>query len=326
MSKVRWGILSTASISSSFIKAIKKSDMAEVVAVASRYKSSADAWARQYDIPRSFPSYEGMLSYKEMDAVYIPLPNSLHAQWAIKALKAGFPVLCEKPIAVNAIEAQQISEAAKECNLPVAEGFMYRFHPLFDKVQELIADGQIGDITSIHSKFTYMLDNPGEIPASKELAGGSLMDIGCYSINLSRLISGSEPLRVTAIERRNDVDETMFGILDFPSGILASFECSISNFERHRAEISGTKGSIVIDDPWIPGCQNTSFMVFREEQAAEQIVVNGNDAYLLEIEDFSKVVAGQKAPRWPIEDAVNNMKVIDALFESARTNQVTEVK
>jgi len=326
--KIRWGILSTAQISKQIIRAAKDSANCEIVAVSSRHKSTADSWARQHDIPRAFQSYDEMLKCSDMiDAIYNPLPNSLHAEWTIKALKAGFPVLCEKPFTINAAQALEVAGVAAETGLHVSEAYMYRHHPLYDQVLSAIyEDKAIGNLCSIHSQFTFMMDNPEEVSGSATLGGGSLLDVGCYCVHASRMISRSEPQKVFAFEnRRSGVDTSMFGLLEFPSGIKASFESSIGNFERHRLEITGTTGSIVIDDPWIPGNTATGFNIFRSDQKGEHFVVKGVNTYQLEIEEFADVVMGIKKPRWPVEDAVNNMKVIDALSASASKGKAVKL-
>lgn len=314
---LRWGILGTAQISIEIIKAASLSTQSRVEAVASRDPDRAQAWARRYGIPLSFGSYDDLLSSGQVDLIYNPLPNSLHAEWTIRALEAGCPVLCEKPLTANAEQAREIQAKSVKTGLYVAEGFMYRYHPVYENVLELIGSGTIGKVCTVNSQFTFMLDDRSAIPASKKLAGGALMDVGCYSVNLSRMIAGCEPSRVSAFERRYDVDDVLMGLLDFPNGILAQFETSIASGERHRVEIAGETGAIVLDRPWIPGDDEAQFVVRRWEKPDETIRVKGANPYQLEIEDFVAVCKGRREPRWPIQDAVNNMAVLDALYKSA---------
>jgi|YNPNPStandDraft_1061719.scaffolds.fasta_scaffold05997_2 xylose dehydrogenase (NAD/NADP) len=314
---MRWGILGTASISRQIIKAIAVSPLCELGAVASRDLSRARAWAREHGIPHAFGSYDELLRSGKADVIYNPLPNSLHAEWTIRALEAGHPVLCEKPFAANAAQAREVQKVSERTGLHVAEAFMYRYHPVYEKLFELLEEGAIGPVALLHSQFTFMLEDRSAIPASKELAGGALMDVGCYCVNFSRMLAGCEPSRVSAFERRTSVDDTFVGMLEFHNGILADFETSIACAERHTAEVVGTTGAIVLERPWYPGDEAGLLRIERWGSNDEVISVPGANPYLLEIEDFVDVCSGRKEPRWPLQDAVDNMAAIDALYESA---------
>jgi len=321
----RWGILGTAQISLEIIKAIREGrDCGELRAVASRNPLKAQAWAERHNIPLAFGSYSDLLNSGEVDLIYNPLPNALHAEWTIQALETGHSVLCEKPIAADALEARAMQQAAAKAGRYVAEAFMYRFHPQWSRVKELLNNEVIGSVTSMHSQFTFMLDDRSAIAASKELAGGALMDVGCYCINFSRMIADCEPGLVAAFERRETVDDTLLGLLEFPNGILAQFETSIANYERHRAEIAGTIGAIILDSPWVPGKAPARIKVYRPDLPAEEIVIPPTNSYQLEVEDFVAVCRNRSRPRWPISDAVANMAVIDALLLSARTKRAIQ--
>jgi predicted dehydrogenase len=322
---VRWGILGAAQIARRIVRAIGQSRSSVVGAVASRNLERAVEFAGEHGIPRAFGSYEELLNSRDVDAVYVPLPNSLHAEWTMRALEAGKPVLCEKPFAVSAAQAREMAAVSRRTGLLLAEAFMYRFHPMYETVSGLIESGAIGRIIAIDSAFTFFLEDRGEIPASFELAGGSLMDVGCYCVNLSRMIAKAEPSRAFAFERRTTVDDTMVGALEFANGPLAHFECSIEASERLRVEIVGTGGEIVLGNAWIPGEADAEVLVRRggEEQ---RIVVPGANAYRLEVEDFVRALRTGQPLRWPPEDAIANMAVIDALYESARTGKSVEVK
>ena len=315
--RVRWGILSTAHIGRALIRGIGQSDGSCVQGVASREWTRANEWAKEHGIPRAFGAYDDMLESHEVDAIYNPLPNSMHAEWTIRALEAGLPVLCEKPLTVDAAEARKVVAAAKRARLPVAEAFMYRFHPMYDQVLDLIAAGAIGDVIAVRCAFTFRLTDRANIICSTELAGGALMDVGCYCVNLARRIAGCEPARAQAFERRTTVDDTLMGALEFPNGILAQFECSIENAGRSWAEIAGTDGLIRIPKPWFPGEEQAEFIVRRGDHE-ETIVTPGANTYRLEVEDFATALRTHQPPRWPAEDAVANMAVIDALYASAR--------
>jgi D-xylose 1-dehydrogenase (NADP+, D-xylono-1,5-lactone-forming) len=323
--RYRWGILGTAEIALEIIKGIQLGDCGELQAIASRDIDKANDWACIHGIPLAYGSYEDLLRSDEVDMVYIPLPNSLHAQWTIKALEAGHCVLCEKPISTSAAEAEAVAAAAKRSGMHVAEAFMYRFHPQWIRILELIQSGAIGDVSTLHSQFTFLLDDPAANPFSAKLGGGALMDVGCYCVDFLRMIAGCEPVRVSALERRKDVDETMLGLLEFPGGVLASFETSIANYERHRAEIAGTQGSILMQNPWIPGDEAATIIVHRDGQAPETIIVPPANSYQLEVEEFVAVSNGEAKPARSVADAVANMKVIDALFRSARENVAIKI-
>lgn len=318
----RWGILGTANIARALIKAIKQSRNSEVAAIASRSGEKAKAWAKNFDIPGYFDSYQKLLDCPDLDGVYIPLPNSLHADWTMRALKSGLPVLCEKPIAVNAREAEKIYAVSRSAGRYVAEAFMYRFHPVYQEVRKIMQRGDIGKISTIFSRFTFRLEDRSEIPANADLAGGALMDVGCYCVNVSRLLTDSEPRKVCALEKRSNVDDTMLGLLEFPDGVLAQFETSIENFERHRVEISGNLGSILLEDPWVPGTKDTEILLKKPGQPDQKIIIKGKDAYQLEVEEFVEVCRKKVDPTWTFEDSIKNMRVIDALLLSAKEGKV----
>ncbi|MCX5758961.1 MAG: Gfo/Idh/MocA family oxidoreductase [Candidatus Hydrogenedentes bacterium] len=336
MALVRWGILGTASIAESLAEGIRLSSNSLLTAIASRSLARAQAWAERFDVPRAFGSYDELLHSGEVDAVYIPLPNSMHAEWTIRSLEAGSPVLCEKPFTANAAEAREVMRVRDRTGLPVAEGFMYRFHPLQRRVLEYVSDGAIGNVIGIQSTFTFLLDDPHSISASAELVGGALWDVGCYPVSLSRRVAQCEPVRASAMMRGGAiptksplttgfVDDTLIGMLEFPNGILAQIECSIECFERVRAEIVGTKGAIVMESPWNPGNQRAEFTL-RREGRTDRIETSGANRFQLEVEDFAEAVLTGTSPRWPVEDAVANMAALDALIASARTGTVVRVE
>lgn len=314
---VRWGILSTAHIGRALVRGIGLSDGSCVQAVASREYTRAGEWAKEQGIPRALGSYEELLEAHDVDCIYNPLPNSMHAEWTIKALEAGKPVLCEKPFTVDAAQAREVVEVARRTGVLVAEAFMYRFHPLYDQVLELLSTGIIGDIVTIRSAFTFRLTDRSNIRCSGELAGGALMDVGCYCVNLARRIAGCEPVLAQAFERRTTVDDTLVGSLEFPNGIIAYFECSIEDSGRSCAEITGTEGAIALPSPWFPGEDQSSFVLKRGGKE-ETIPAPGANSYKLEVEDFVRAYRKHESLRWPAQDAIANMAVIDALYRSAR--------
>jgi len=324
-SELRWGILSTASIGGALVRAIGLHEGSRVHAVASRQRGRADEWAKEHGIPRAFGSYEEMLESGEIDAVYNPLPNSMHREWTIKALEAGLPVLCEKPFTVNAAEARGVAAVAKRIGLPVAEAFMYRFHPVYDRILALIAAGAIGEVVGIRSAFSFTLDDRTSIPWSAALAGGALMDVGCYCVNLARLVTGCEPCRAAAVERRDGVDGTFVGVLEFPDGALATFECSMEREGREFAQIEGSRGTIELATPWFRGDEQPAFTLRRDGQE-ERVVTSSAYSYRLEVTDFVEAVRTGRTPRWPVEDAIANMAAIDALFRAASERRIVDVE
>ena len=317
----RWGILGTANIADAFVRAVHHSSCSLVQAVASRDIDKARQWAAVRHLPEGYGSYSDLIASENVDGVYIPLPNSLHHKWTLAAIRAGKPVLCEKPLATSAAQAREIRDAADQAGVLVAEGFMYRHHPIYEKVFKLIRSGVIGKVGTIHAQFSFFLDDPGSISGSAQLAGGALMDVGCYCVHLARWVAGCEPARVSAFEIRKEVDQTMVGLLAFPNGILAHFETGIVGTERHRAEIAGTTGSILLQNPWHPGEDKGELIVRRWGQPDETIPVPGVDPYQRQVEQFVQAATGGKPFSWPLDDAVNNMAVIDALFASATTGR-----
>jgi predicted dehydrogenase len=285
-------------------------------AVASRSPDKARQFAQHHSIPLAFSSYGELLASGEVDAVYVPLPNSLHAEWTVRAVEAGLHVLCEKPLATTPGEARVIARAAAAAGRIVVEAFMYRHHPVYSQVLDRIRSGAIGPVVALDSEFSFLLDEPGSIVASAELGGGALADVGCYCVSFSRLIAGSEPSRVTAYASGGEVDDSMVGLLEFPNGILARFFTSIQAAERHRAEIRGTTGTILLESPWHPGEASAAFRLQRHGREDEVISVPGADPYVLQVDDFVRACTGS-TPRWPIEDAIANMEVLDALRQAA---------
>jgi len=319
---IRWGVLGTADITTTVIPAIQRSSGSVVNAIASRGIGRAENWADRYDIPEMFGSYEECIESGVVDVFYLPLPNSLHARWTIRCLESGFPVLCEKPLAANAEQAREVADVSRRTRLPVMEGFMYRFHPLFDRVLELIELDRIGEVSTMDATFTFIEEDRSSIVASEKMAGGALWDVGCYGVNLMRMIAGCEPARVCAFARHSTVDDIMVGIMDFPNGILSRFETSIANAEKHHVEIAGSKARIVIDDPWLPGSEDTTIRVRCHQKPDEVIIVPGADTFRLQIEHFNDVVMNGVRQRWPLDDAVANMVVLDALAESAQEGRI----
>ena len=323
---LRWGILSTADIGMrKVIPGIRRAARCEVVAIASRDAEAARAAAARLDIPRAHGSYEALLGDPDVDAVYIPLPNHLHAEWTIAALRAGKHVLCEKPLAMTADEAQGMVDVAHETGLHLMEAFMYRHHPTWVAALDLVDSGRIGTLTAVQSWFSFFNDDPTNIRNIREYGGGALFDIGCYSVNLSRMIFGAEPRRVQASIRRDPtsgVDVLTSAILDFDRGI-ATFTCSTRSESDQRVDVYGSTGRISIGIPFnIPPDRPTSIFLTAGGDppvapATEVLEYPTADPYAVEFERFATAVLDGGPTPVPPEDAVANLRVIDAIFAAA---------
>ncbi|MDX9973237.1 MAG: Gfo/Idh/MocA family oxidoreductase [FCB group bacterium] len=325
-STVRWGILSTAHINRAFLGGAALCADCRVHAVSSREWTRANEYAKEHGIPRAFGSYEELLRSGEVDAIYNPLPNSMHCEWTIRALEAGLHVLCEKPFAVTADEARQMAEASKRTGKLLAEAFMYRYHPIYDRILETIKAGGIGQIVAIRVTQNFLMrDWATNIRASGELAGGATMDVGCYCINFCRRILGEEPARAFAFERRGNVDNTLSGSLEFPGGAIAQFQVSMETNGYARAEIMGTAGLILMDQPFFPGYNDTQFTLRRGTED-EVVTVPGANCYAMEIQDFAEAMRSNRPTRWPVDDAIKNMAVIDACYQAAKEGRAVAVE
>ena len=323
MDKVRWGIMSTAEIGATkVIPAMQKGALCDIQALASRSLEKAKALAAKLKIPRTFGSYEKLLDCAEIDAVYIPLPNHLHVPWSIKALEAGKHVLCEKPIALSATEAQKLLDVSKRHpNLKIMEAFMYRHHPQWQNAQHLVASGEIGALRTIQSFFSYHNTDPNNIRNMANLGGGGLMDIGCYSISVSRFIFDAEPQKVCGLmeyDPQLEVDRLTSAVLDFGKG-TSTFTCSTQLTPYQRVNIFGTQGRIEIEIPFNAPPDQPCRMWQQTRDRTEEISFPICDQYTIQGDLFSKAILNDTDVPTPLEDAVANMKVIDALVESANT-------
>lgn len=320
-STVRWGVLSTANIGRAAVNpAIQGSSNGELVAVASRDGDSARSFAESHGIPDSYGSYQALLDAPDIDAVYIPLPNSMHLEWTLKALGAGKHVLCEKPLALDVAECEEMIAAAEDAGRILMEAFMYRFHPRFERAASLINGGAIGELRTLRSAFTFKLTNPANIRFDASLGGGSLMDVGCYCVNVIRTLANAEPVEVQASANWSDsgVDDHMAGILRFENGVLGHFDCSLSLERREFFEAAGTEGTLLVDDAFVPGKGDVSIEERRGRKGAKEHLVAGVDEYQQMVEHFADCVISGKAPRYGAQEAAANMAAITALYASAR--------
>jgi predicted dehydrogenase len=322
MDKVRWGIMSTAEIGAKkVIPAMQNSTHCDIQALASLSLEKAKALATKLKIPRTFGSYEELLDCAEIDAVYIPLPNHLHVPWSIKALEAGKHVLCEKPIALSALEAQKLLDTSKKHpELKIMEAFMYRHHPQWQKARQLVASGEIGALQTIQSFFSYYNTDPNNIRNMASIGGGGLMDIGCYTISLSRFIFDAEPQKVCGLmeyDPQFDVDRLTSVLLDFGKG-TSTFTCSTQLAPYQRVNIFGTRGRIEIEIPFNAPPDQPCRMWCQTQDQTEEISFPICDQYTIQGDLFSKAILNDTDVPTPLEDALANMKVIDALVESAK--------
>jgi predicted dehydrogenase len=320
MKKVSWGILSTAKIGvGKVIPAMQKGKYSQIKAIASRSMEKAEKAAQRLGIPKAYGSYEQLLEDPEIEAVYNPLPNHLHLEWTIKALKAGKHVLCEKPIGLNFKEADHLrKEMRKFPDLKVMEAFMYRFHPQWPAVKKLINEGTIGELKNIHSIFSYYNDNPEDIRNQPEIGGGGLLDIGCYCISLSRYLFDSEPIRVCGtIERdpKMKTDRLTSAVLKFEKG-TSTFTCSTQLIDRRHVEVFGTRGKIEMTTPFVPSAESRAKIIHQTGSRTKEILFDLCDQYTIQGDQFSLAVLNDTDVPTPIEDAVANMKVIDKIMES----------
>ncbi|NNM06679.1 MAG: Gfo/Idh/MocA family oxidoreductase [Gemmatimonadetes bacterium] len=319
--KLSWGVISTAKIGQRAVNpAIQASSNGELLAVASRDAGKARAFAEEAGIPTSYGSYQALLDDPSIDAVYNPLPNSLHREWTIRAVEQGKHILCEKPLALDAAECREMEAAAAANGVKLMEAFMYRFHPRTERVLEMVREGEVGDIRQIRSSFTFPLDRPDDIRWDRELGGGALMDVGCYCINVSRTLARREPVEVRAMANFRDggVDQQMAGSLRFEDGLLAHFDCALTMDRTEVYHLLGTDGHIRILDAFVPGTEDVVIERFDAEDNLTPISVPGGDEYRLMVEHFADAVLNDGPLRYSPEEAALNMKVIEALYESAR--------
>ena len=325
MNKLRWGILSTAKIGTAkVIPAMQRGEFTEVVAIASRDAQRAKAAAAELGIPKSHGSYEALLADPDVDAVYNPLPNHLHVPWSIQALEAGKHVLCEKPIGLSADEGRQLVAAGtKHPRLKLMEAFMYRNHPQWQTARQLVRDGKIGELRTIQSFFSYFNDDPANIRNQADIGGGALMDIGCYPISVSRFIFEAEPQRVFGIVEFDPTfktDRLASAVLDFGRG-TSTFTCSTQLVPYQRVNISGTRGRVEIEIPFNAPPDKPCRLWHEHDGTNDEIAFPICDQYTIQGDLFAQAVLNDTPVPTPIEDAVGNMEVIEAVIASGRSGE-----
>jgi predicted dehydrogenase len=322
MSKIRWGILSTAKIGTEkVIPAMQQGEHCDVMAIASRDAQRAAEAAQRLGLAKSYGSYEELLADPEVDAIYNPLPNHLHVSWSIRALEAGKHVLCEKPIGLSAADGQQLVDAAARFpQLKLMEAFMYRHNLQWRRAKELATDGAIGELRTIQSFFSYFNDNPADIRNQADIGGGGLMDIGCYNISLSRFIFEGEPEAVVGDvewDPQLKTDRLASGILKFKNG-TSTFTCSTQLEPYQRVNIFGTKGRVEIEIPFNAPADRPCRMWLQREGQFEELDLPTCNQYTIQGDLFAQSVLKDRPVPTPITDAVANMKVIEAVIESAK--------
>lgn len=334
MQPLRFGIISTARIGlERVIPAMQSCDAVSIDAIASRDHERAVEAAKGLGIAKTYGSYEALLADPEIDAVYNPLPNHLHVPVSIQAAEAGKHVLCEKPIALDVDEAKALLDARERTGMVIAEAFMVRHHPQWQKARELVQTGRIGRLRAVQAVFSYMNRDPGNVRNQADIGGGGIYDIGCYPIVTARYLFADEPVRVLALVERDPdfgTDRLASATLHFPEG-QAQFICSTQLVPQQRLSILGTEGRIELDIPFTPLENETSRLLIddgshRGFEAAEDINFDGINQYTLQGDHFARVVRGEAELAFPLEDAVMNMAVIDALYRSGESGGWEEVR
>jgi len=326
--KVRWGVLGVASIAvRRAIPGMQKGQWSEVAAIASRDGKKAGEAARKLGIGKAFGSYEELLSDADIEAVYIPLPNSLHAQWTVKAAEAGKHVLCEKPLCPTVAQARAVLEARERTGVKIGEAFMVRTHPRWLRVRELVRAGRIGELRSITGVFSYFNRDAANIRNMPEYGGGALLDIGCYPVTLARFLYGQEPARVLGLLERDPefkIDRTDSALLDFPSG-QCSFVCSMQLNYRQRMELLGTRGRMEIELPFTPPTDEPTSILIDDGSGSAggrvTEVIGKCDQFTVQGDAFSRAIREGGEVPVSVEDAIGNIAALEAIQRSAESGK-----
>jgi len=316
---VKWGIISTAEINRLVIPGAHASPKVDLAGVASRDLARAEEYARTWEIPRAYGSYQALLDDPEIEAVYISLPNTMHAEWSIRAVEAGKHVLCEKPFSRHPQQIDAAFDAAERAGRLLSEAFMYRHNPQTTRLKELVDDGAIGELRLVRTTFSYGLYDTGNIRLRTDVEGGALMDVGCYCVSGQRLLAG-EPERVNgqAWFGATGTDWVFTGELRFPGDVLGHFDCGTALSDRDELEAVGSEGSIFLDDPW--HCRLPVIEV-RRGRDVERIELEPVDSYRLELENLSDAIRGEAELLLGREDAAGQARALEALHRSATTNE-----
>jgi len=328
MEPVRWGVISTARIGvAKVLPGMLRSRELKILAIASREEKRAKRWAKKLGIPRAYGSYEALLADPEIEAIYNPLPNHLHVPLTLAAVRAGKHVLCEKPIAITAAEAEVLRELPPD--RLVAEAFMVRNHPQWQEARKRAQSGALGEVRAIQVFFSYHLVDPANVRNQADIGGGGLLDIGCYPVVVARYIFGAEPLRAIALIDRDPnfrIDRVTTGIVDFGQGRRLDFTVSTQSVDHQRVDIVGTKGRLEVPIPFnAPQGKATRLYLDKGQKlggaGAKSIPIRAADQYRLQGEAFSRAVRGIEPLAYGIEDSIRQMRVLDALFRSTETGR-----
>jgi D-xylose 1-dehydrogenase (NADP+, D-xylono-1,5-lactone-forming) len=323
---VRWGIISTARIARRIVEAAQIAPNAELVAVASRDEARGRAYASENGIARVHGSYEALLADPEVDAVYNPLPNSLHVPWSIKALEAGKHVLCEKPLSRDPEQVGAAFDAAERAGRLMMEAFMWRFQPQTEALERLCRDGTLGELRYARAQFGFNQPDPANVRWLKALEGGALMDVGCYCVSALRLVAGAEPERVSAelVEGGDGVDGRLAAVLRFPGDVLGTFDCGMDVHPRMGIEVVGSEATAFVPGPWF-GVEPL-ILVTRGDAEPERIEPPAVHPYAVELEELSAAIEGGAPPRLGRADAVAQARAIDALYRAAESGRAVTLE
>lgn len=316
--QVRWGVLGYARIARlNAIPAIQRSGNAELVAIASRDLAKLAECAEQFSLARLHLKYEDLLADPDVDAVYIPLPNSLHKEWSIAAMRAGKHVLCEKPLALNAAEAREMAAVSRDTGKLLMEAFMYRYTDRMRAVREVISSGVLGPLRHINASFRFLLDRANTIKVDAALGGGALYDVGCYPVNLLGMITGETPKSCHVIaELEQGVDVNLSALLQYESGLIANIHCGFNAFGRMHAEVIGTQGMLEISDTFLDAADDIQI---HTKEGTRHIAVEESDRYGAEFHDFSAAILEEREPLLSLDESIRNLEVLDMLFANLRS-------
>jgi len=322
---LNWGLLSTARINNALIPPLRASKRNQLLAVGSRSQATADAYAKEKKIPRAYSSYEALFADPEIDVIYNPLPNHLHAEWTIKAVEAGKHVLCEKPLALSVVEVDAVQAAARKHGRVVQEAFMYRHHRQTLQVQELVKTGSLGALKLVRGSFSFVLSHEGDIRLDPAKGGGSIWDVGCYPINYARTVIGENPLEVFGwqVTGPTGIDETFVGQMLFSNNVMMQFDSSFVIPLHSFMEIVGSEATLNVPNPFKPTA-NPKIYLTRNGKT-EGFRVKGQELYLGEVEDMADAILLGKEPRISLDDSRANVQAIKSLLESAGTGRAVRI-
>jgi xylose dehydrogenase (NAD/NADP) len=320
---VQWGILSTAAINDKFLAGVAQSAQCNVLAVASRDRDRAAEYASEHGIERGYGSYEALLQDPDVEAIYVSLPNSLHLEWARRALQAGKHVLCEKPLSASAADVEAIFDVAEREGRLLMEAFMYRHHPQTARLLELVSSGAIGRLRLVRGSFSFAIGDAANVRLSRALQGGALMDVGCYCVNAARAVAG-EPRLVSGcqVTGGDEVDVVFVGAMRFADDVVGHFDAGMVLADRHDLEVAGDQASLFLADPW--HCR-TPAIELRRAGVVEVLEIDAADPYMLEADDLAAAIRGQSRPLLGRDDAVGQARTIEALYAAAASGTPVEL-